>query len=725
MVRLRGISGVVIVLVAGCAPHERPQEPVADCPTGMVAVGGEGGGSLAVGRVCMDVTEVTTAAYGACVHAGVCTPAIVPGAEICNLARAERGDHPINCTTWDQAQKYCGWLGKRLPDDEEWIWAAQGGAAATPYPWGRTPPDATRACWDRKDRGTCPVGSAPGGASPAGVLDLVGNAAEWTRGWTGGRKPNAEEVGERGRLRGGSYQDSAYQQPIDERWADSARDTPTETATITSGLRCVVAPNTPVQEVDDSKWTPYAPLADGLPPVLAATPAALAPVRPLANLAILDHQDSVYDPPLLWTMGAAFVPLPVEVGARLGLQQHLQHGARPTALKSFRPVRWLGDAVLLSDASSYDFKLASIDPSTYRLRWQAALGTMGRTYKQVVTPRTFVALFNGDIDRLAAFALDSGREVWRVDGGPAAPFGHVKELWADGERGFLLGDRGLVAFDANTGATLWSLTLAPECGLVAAPGLLVVEDPAAYRVIDPASGAELRRIGAPKGCRWEAAGYEARSYGAVADGLLVTFDPLPAEGADEHGALQAYDLATGAARWRLPKVEKQPLVVDHDAVFLSRGPEHLVALDAATGVEQVEISIGSSFSLAVHPVGGEAGPLIVVEGNGQWVLGRGTAPVVPEAYTIRGRVVSPEHVPRRSHVNLPVRVGEKVVRTDERGRFEARGKAIGAVVIGLGSGRGPDVRGGLRVRFEDQAVFLDGSGTYVHPDIELSNWDLY
>ena len=85
----------------------------------------------------------------------------------CNLTRADRGEHPINCVTFAQAESYCGWVGKRLPDDDEWIGAARGPLPGDPYPWGRAPIDATRACWDRATVGTCPVGSTPAEFSAA------------------------------------------------------------------------------------------------------------------------------------------------------------------------------------------------------------------------------------------------------------------------------------------------------------------------------------------------------------------------------------------------------------------------------------------------------------------------------------------------------------------------------------------------------------------------------
>lgn len=151
---------------------------------------GEKKEARSVGTFELDVTEVTVAAYQACVDAGVCT--VPKSGERCNWGRRGRGAHPINCVDWEQANAFCGWAGKRLPTEEEWEYAARGNAGRT-YPWGETAPSRTKLCLDRGD-GTCPVCSRPSGSTPSGLCDMAGNVWEWT---------NASE--EQGRvMRGGS-----------------------------------------------------------------------------------------------------------------------------------------------------------------------------------------------------------------------------------------------------------------------------------------------------------------------------------------------------------------------------------------------------------------------------------------------------------------------------------------------------------------------------------------
>jgi hypothetical protein len=127
---------------------------------------------------CMDETEVTVAAYGACVSAGACAAAHTKRAH-CNARREGRERHPINCVTWHQADAYCRFQKRRLPTEAEWEYAARGGGELK-YPWGDASPDG-RACW--KHNGTCEVRSFAPGAF--GLYDLSGNVWEWLADWYG------------------------------------------------------------------------------------------------------------------------------------------------------------------------------------------------------------------------------------------------------------------------------------------------------------------------------------------------------------------------------------------------------------------------------------------------------------------------------------------------------------------------------------------------------------
>lgn len=86
------------------------------------------------------------------------------------------GDHPVVYVDLNDAKAYASWAGKFLPSEAQWQYAAQGKDYFT-FPWGID--------WDQtktnvNSDGTKPVGSYPEGASPFGVLDMVGNVAEMT-----------------------------------------------------------------------------------------------------------------------------------------------------------------------------------------------------------------------------------------------------------------------------------------------------------------------------------------------------------------------------------------------------------------------------------------------------------------------------------------------------------------------------------------------------------------
>jgi formylglycine-generating enzyme required for sulfatase activity len=176
----------------------------------------------------LDVAEVTVAQYDACVRAGVCTPAwdAVHWTDLgdedrsawspyCNRDRADRAHHPVNCVDWHQAVAYCAGLGKRLPTEEEWEWAARGEARGTRYPWGAAAPSG-QLCWNGNGRaaaarrGTCGVGEHAASDSPSGVKGLAGNVAEWTATHALYGADYRGHFGAPGRvIRGGSWHDTS------------------------------------------------------------------------------------------------------------------------------------------------------------------------------------------------------------------------------------------------------------------------------------------------------------------------------------------------------------------------------------------------------------------------------------------------------------------------------------------------------------------------------------
>lgn len=84
---------------------------------------------------------------------------------------------PVTGVDWDDANAYAKSVGKRLPTEEEWEFAARG-TDGRRYPWGKEW-SRGRANADSPRGGFSDVGSFKG-ASPYGLFDMVGNAWEWT-----------------------------------------------------------------------------------------------------------------------------------------------------------------------------------------------------------------------------------------------------------------------------------------------------------------------------------------------------------------------------------------------------------------------------------------------------------------------------------------------------------------------------------------------------------------
>ena len=88
---------------------------------------------------------------------------------------------PVTWVSLEDARAYAAWAGKRLPHEWEWQYAAQGTDGRL-YPWGNAwdaapcPRRIAAAIWRRPSD----VDAHPQGASPFGVMDMVGNVWQWT-----------------------------------------------------------------------------------------------------------------------------------------------------------------------------------------------------------------------------------------------------------------------------------------------------------------------------------------------------------------------------------------------------------------------------------------------------------------------------------------------------------------------------------------------------------------
>jgi formylglycine-generating enzyme len=100
-------------------------------------------------------------------------------------------DHPVVQVSYEDANAYAAWAGKRLPTEVEWEYAARGGRENATYAWGEElhPNGVLMANTWQGDFpwrnlgadgwvGTSPVGSFP--ANDFGLCDMIGNVWEWT-----------------------------------------------------------------------------------------------------------------------------------------------------------------------------------------------------------------------------------------------------------------------------------------------------------------------------------------------------------------------------------------------------------------------------------------------------------------------------------------------------------------------------------------------------------------
>ena len=103
-------------------------------------------------------------------------------------------NHPVVNVSWHNALAYCKWLGEKinkpisLPSEAEWEKAAKGPISTLQspitnrnYPWGESWKELHCNSSELGLNETTPVGLFLNGANPYGLLDMSGNAWEWTR----------------------------------------------------------------------------------------------------------------------------------------------------------------------------------------------------------------------------------------------------------------------------------------------------------------------------------------------------------------------------------------------------------------------------------------------------------------------------------------------------------------------------------------------------------------
>ena len=174
--------------------HEKDDAPMRLIPAGEYQMGSPSGvGStdetpvhtVKLSAFYIDAFEVTNAQY-----AKFMAETDHPAPLLWEDATLNQPNQPVVGVTWNDAQAYAAWAGKRLPTEAEWEVAARGTDARI-YPWGdefnqRLDSQTVHANVGDDADGfalAARVGSFPSGASEFGVHDLAGNAMEWLADW--------------------------------------------------------------------------------------------------------------------------------------------------------------------------------------------------------------------------------------------------------------------------------------------------------------------------------------------------------------------------------------------------------------------------------------------------------------------------------------------------------------------------------------------------------------
>ena len=185
----------------------------------------------------IDQNEVTCAEYQKFILA---TGHPAPSSWTNSQFPAGTAQQPVTGVSWNDANAYAKWAGKRLPTEDEWEMAARGKDGRR-YPWGNEWKEGmanldTSAIGHPSD-----VGAHSLGKSPSGAFDMAGNVWEWTASryepYPGGQLMD-QKPGDLKVIRGGCYKSTKDQATTTIRIGWPARPLDENTNYEQTGFRC-------------------------------------------------------------------------------------------------------------------------------------------------------------------------------------------------------------------------------------------------------------------------------------------------------------------------------------------------------------------------------------------------------------------------------------------------------------------------------------------------------